>query len=344
MPDDGRRARETHGLVVTRPDAGSLPACVEPSEPGIDLCSAGETNRQGLQDLGHEVGAVLFRGFRVDSVEQFSRFSALFIHDYMDCTTTLTPREAVTDTISTATLAPAEVSLEMHSEFSVLCDWPRTIAFYCDVAPTAGGETPIADTRGLLARLRPETRDRFVDLGILYVRHVNTADAESQLSSWQQNGTEWEVEVASDTHIRATRRTPAVREHPVTGERVWFNHLLSYHLQSFPAAFVRTRFGLVNGASPREAYYGDGSTISRETIREIRAAYAAQTATFSWRRGDILLLDNMLIAHGRRPFEGSRRILVAMGNSYRAYCARSQRSVDSESDGGKPKRKAGSHG
>jgi hypothetical protein len=33
---------------------------------------------------------------------------------------------------------------------------------------------------------------------------------------------------------------------------------------------------------------------------------------FSWRRGDLLVLDNLLAAHGRKPFEGDREILVAM--------------------------------
>ncbi|WP_281425855.1 TauD/TfdA family dioxygenase [Polymorphospora rubra] len=32
----------------------------------------------------------------------------------------------------------------------------------------------------------------------------------------------------------------------------------------------------------------------------------------TWRAGDLLLIDNVLTAHGRRSFEGTRRVLVAM--------------------------------
>jgi len=33
-----------------------------------------------------------------------------------------------------------------------------------------------------------------------------------------------------------------------------------------------------------------------------------------WRTGDVLLVDNVLLAHGRRPFTGDRRVLVAMSD------------------------------
>jgi alpha-ketoglutarate-dependent taurine dioxygenase len=31
-----------------------------------------------------------------------------------------------------------------------------------------------------------------------------------------------------------------------------------------------------------------------------------------WNTGDLLVIDNVLVGHGRRPFTGSRRVLVAM--------------------------------
>ena len=37
-----------------------------------------------------------------------------------------------------------------------------------------------------------------------------------------------------------------------------------------------------------------------------------QAVAFPWERGDILMLDNMLVAHGRKPFTGPRKILVGM--------------------------------
>lgn len=41
----------------------------------------------------------------------------------------------------------------------------------------------------------------------------------------------------------------------------------------------------------------------------------AEEVAFPWQPGDVLVVDNMLVSHGRRPFSGERRILVAMSES-----------------------------
>jgi hypothetical protein len=68
---------------------------------------------------------------------------------------------------------------------------------------------------------------------------------------------------------------------------------------------------------PRNAHYGDGTPIEASFLDEIRAAYREETVTFAWQEGDILLVDNMLVAHGREPFVGPRKILVGMSEPYR---------------------------
>lgn len=67
------------------------------------------------------------------------------------------------------------------------------------------------------------------------------------------------------------------------------------------------------GELPRNAYYGDGSPIEEDALETIRTAYANETVVFPWQTKDVLLLDNMLTAHGRRPYKGARSIVVGMG-------------------------------
>jgi hypothetical protein len=64
---------------------------------------------------------------------------------------------------------------------------------------------------------------------------------------------------------------------------------------------------------PRHVYYGDGTPIEEEVIQHIGEIYEKSAVKFPWSERDVLMLDNMLICHGRNPFVGPRKILVAMG-------------------------------
>jgi len=73
-----------------------------------------------------------------------------------------------------------------------------------------------------------------------------------------------------------------------------------------------------NDELPANAFYGDGSPIEISVLHEFRRLYQQEAICFPWRKGDFLLLDNMLVAHGRRSFAGSRKTLVAMGEPVEA--------------------------
>ncbi|MER5443570.1 TauD/TfdA family dioxygenase [Streptomyces sp. NPDC002790] len=52
--------------------------------------------------------------------------------------------------------------------------------------------------------------------------------------------------------------------------------------------------------------------IPDEYVTHIRDVGLELAVDVDWREGDVLVIDNVLTGHGRRPFEGTRRILVAM--------------------------------
>jgi hypothetical protein len=111
-------------------------------------------------------------------------------------------------------------------------------------------------------------------------------------------------------HTREVR--PAVRTHPVTGERVWFNQAHMWHITNSPIPLDEQL--LSEDDFPMNASFGDGSRFDIAMLDDIRSAYRSATRMFEWQAGDLLLLDNMLVAHGRMPFRGPRQVMVAMGN------------------------------
>ena len=50
-------------------------------------------------------------------------------------------------------------------------------------------------------------------------------------------------------------------------------------------------------------------------LEEIMRVCDQKSIVFAWQEGDVLLLDNMLTAHGRRPFVGKRKVVVGMAQS-----------------------------
>ena len=95
-----------------------------------------------------------------------------------------------------------------------------------------------------------------------------------------------------------------------------------FNITSLPAG-VRAAFtsGIEEEDLPFNTYYGDGSPIEAAVLEEVREAYDRETIAFPWEKNDILMVDNMLVAHGRQPFTGPRKIVVAMAEPFNGQAA-----------------------
>lgn len=215
----------------------------------------------------------------------------------------------------------------LHNEQSYTLNWPMRISFFCATPALEQGRTPLADSRRVLSRLSPATIGRFERLGVLYVRnYLDGISLPWSVAFQTEDRREVEaycctvsvdVEWIGGDRLRTRQVRPAIRTHPQTCERTWFNHALFFHVTSLPAEISRSlRAALPEEDLPYNTFYGDGSPIDDATLGELRAAYKAETVSFPWERGDVLLLDNMLVAHGREPFVGPREVRAAMADPY----------------------------
>ena len=62
---------------------------------------------------------------------------------------------------------------------------------------------------------------------------------------------------------------------------------------------------------PRNALFGDGTEIELDMLEQIRAAYYMHAVPVRRAENDLLILHDMLRAHGWEPFSASRQVLVA---------------------------------
>nr|QEO74634.1 condensation domain-containing protein [uncultured bacterium] len=320
-----RRPFATDDAVQRTPPAGrSEPLLLEAKIAGLGLAEWCIANRLHLRADMTRHGAVLLRGFAVD-LDAFEASLRTIAGPLVEYTLASTPRRVVRGRIYTSTEYPADQAIPLHSEMAYTNSWPLTIAFLCDQPAAGGGQTPLADTRRVLRAIEGPLRRCFEERGVLYERNFHP-HLDLPWTEVFQTSDRGEVErrcaaagielTWAGSHLRMRQRCQAVATHPRTGEPVWFNQAHLFHPAALPAAVRSELEAAVGEALPRSAAFGDGSAIPDDAVATISAAFQADAAEVGWQAGDVLLVDNMLTAHGRRPYQGQRRLLAAMAEPH----------------------------
>jgi alpha-ketoglutarate-dependent taurine dioxygenase len=319
-------------LVKAEPLRGSdgFPLLIQPLEKRLSPVAWAEDNRPRVKDDLVKYGAILFRGFNLPKMETFEQFVRALSGELLPYEERSSPRHQVGPNIYTSTDYPANQSIFLHNENSYQNRWPLRIFFFCLAPADSGGETPIANCRKVSARIPPEIRERFMEKRVMYVRNFGGGLGLSLEEAFQTTEREAieehcrragiEVEWKSGDRLRTRAIRPAFAKHPLTGELLWFNHAVFFHISTLEPAVrapLLAEFGEAD--FPSNTYYGDGTPIEPPVLDRLREIYRQETVRFAWMKSDLLVLDNMLAAHGRAPFTGPRQILVGMSQP----CSRS---------------------
>lgn len=280
-----------------------------------------------LKECLVEHGAILFRNFSVTSAEDFDAFVSHWSSDHLKYVYRSTPRSEVTKHVLTSTSYPASLEIPLHNENSYHRQWPLTVAFCCLEAAAEGGQTPIALMRDVTAEIGEALMEKFEQREVEYVRHYHegvdlpwqsvfqTESREKVQEYCQNNGIacEW----IDEKLLRTSGIAQGVAFHPVTHEKVFFNQAHLFHVSSVGAMHAEALVSMYGvNRLPRHARYGDGMEIDQADLQRVSDAFKRSSITFRWQKGDVLVVDNMVYAHGRQPFKGSRRVLAALMDAH----------------------------
>ena len=287
-------------------------------------------------------GVLLFRGFPVQSAQDFYRILALFAakdESLLNYVGGASPREEVEEKVYTSTEAPPFVTILQHPEMCYLSDYPTKLGFYCHIPSETGGQTPLTDARQLYREMPNDLVDEITKKQVVYRRILQRRGRRQRLLSklhrafgvatWNyvyktddkalvaQQCADMNQKIVwnSDESLTTESKVPAVLTHPVTGDKVWFNTLHNF-------IHERNMFGNIAGPVVRflrritgekfEIYFGDGTEIPVQTKQRVKEIIDARTWSFDWQKGDVLIIDNLLYWHGRSPFKGDRKILAGL--------------------------------
>jgi alpha-ketoglutarate-dependent taurine dioxygenase len=310
-------------LTEARPIPGPpLPLVIEPASEEIDAVAWATAHRRPIRELLLRHGGILFRGFTGGSVETFRSFIAAVSDEPLPYMERSSPRHEVADHVYTSTDYPPRHRIPLHNEQSYNITWPLRIFFHCIVPPASGGATPVADCRNVYQRISPAVRERLEERDYLYVRHFGTGMGLSWQEAFQTDDRAAVERYCADNDIEVTwgpgeelttrQRRPVSAAHPESGEMTWFNHLTFFHVSTLDPTVAEALLSMGKENLPNNTYYGDGAEIEPAALDELRAAYEAETVVIPWQQGDIMMLDNMLVAHGREPYTPPRQIVVGM--------------------------------
>jgi alpha-ketoglutarate-dependent taurine dioxygenase len=216
----------------------------------------------------------------------------------------------------------------MHSEYAYSHKYPARLFFCCVVEPGQGGATPVADNRQILSRLDPEVVDEFTRKKIKYVRNLHGGGNGFGLS-WQDSFQTTDKSVVekycremlidyewkADGGLKLENTFVCSITHPRTGEQVWFNQAPQFHPSDYPTDIFKSLCDSYRGREhemPQTSFFGDDTPIDVSALKHIRETMFKQATVFPWREGDVMMIDNILVCHGRMPFSGQRKILLAM--------------------------------
>lgn len=290
---------------------------------GGDLAAFLSANKGAVDAALVDTGALLFRGFDVPdplafdaAIEGYGEAGFTYEDSLSNAVrTNVTPR------VFTANEAPPTTEIFLHHEMAQTPLYPAKLFFYCEIAPGSGGATPLCRSDWVLERLAEQSPDFVARLEAEGVRYTNVMpgsddSGSGQGRSWrstlsvsdeseaearlQELGYSWEW--LEDGSLRVTTAAlPAVRTLE-DGRKTFFNQLI--------AAF---RGWADSRNDPNKAItFGGGGPITSKDMAPAIALADEFTHDLAWQAGDVALIDNFSVMHGRRPFEGKRRVLASL--------------------------------
>ncbi|KAM3699650.1 hypothetical protein ACJW30_05G042900 [Castanea mollissima] len=280
-----------------------------------------KTEKTLLDSVLHKSGAVLLRGFPVNSASDFNDVIEAFGFEELPYVGGAAPRTNVVGRVFTANESPPDQKIPFHHEMAQVPTFPSKLFFFCEVEPGSGGETPIVLSHLVYEKVKerhPEFVERLEEHGLLYTRVLGEDDDPSSPigRGWKSTFLTKDKSVAEERAANLGMKLewledsvktimgpiPAIKFDKTRQRKIWFNSMVAAY----------TGWEDARNDPVKAVTFGDGKPLPADIIYDCLNILEEESVAFPWQKGDVLLLDNWAVLHARRSFDPPRRILASL--------------------------------
>ncbi|XP_077217807.1 2-oxoglutarate (2OG) and Fe(II)-dependent oxygenase superfamily protein [Tasmannia lanceolata] len=274
-----------------------------------------------LENLLLSRGAIILRGFPLKNASDFNGVVEAFGYEELPYVGGAAPRTNVFGRVFTANESPPDQKIPFHHEMAQVPEYPSKLFFFCEEEPGRGGETPIVLSHLVYERMKerfPEFVERLEEHGLVYTRILGAGDDPSSPigRGWQSTFLTKDKSTAEERAARLGMKLewmqdgvktvmgpiPAIKFDKTRGRKIWFNSMVAAY-----TGWKDDRNDPVKAVT-----FGDGTPLPADIIYDCLKILDEECVAIPWKKGDILLLDNLAVLHSRRPFDPPRRILASL--------------------------------
>ena len=270
-------------------------------------------------------GAILFRGFKVSNIDEFNSVVKSVHKKVLNYEEASTPRSKIKGKVYTSTQISPQVEIPIHNEMSYAEKFPQNLWFYSNKVAKRGGQTTIANSKKIYDEIDSKIKKDFEKNKIMYIRRYgygldltwsktfNTTNKKKVSDYCKKNKIKFKWE-SKDKLVTWKINNFSIFNSKIKF-KVWFNQAHLFHKSNYDKK-TTLLFNKVIGKNnfPRDTKFGNGKDIPLSHLKKIRNVLEKNSVNINWKKNDILILNNLLISHGRRKYAGKRKVYVVMSN------------------------------